>query len=185
MNKQKRYRSARRLSKEICDQICHLYVNEKMSSKETAETLGLYGPTVIGVLRRLNIPRRSKSEAIKLAFSRGRKIRPKGERNPNWKGGTKEQSGYFMLWMPNYHRQTKKGYIYQHIYVWEQAHGKLPNDWVIHHLNGIKDDNRLENLLAMPRKNHKPNLLLDAVKKRLRKVEQELKSYKNQTKMNL
>jgi hypothetical protein len=51
-----------------------------------------------------------------------------------------------------------KGYyyrrVYLHIEVWENAHGPLPEGWVVHHINGNKGDNRLENLQGMPAKEH-------------------------------
>jgi len=55
--------------------------------------------------------------------------------------------GYIVMNTPN-------GYMGEHRYVWELAHGKLEKGWVVHHINGIKDDNRLENLIALPRHSH-------------------------------
>ena len=34
---------------------------------------------------------------------------------------------------------------------WQEAHGPIPKDWLIHSLNGDKGDTRLENLAAVPR----------------------------------
>jgi|GEM_PF-3410701 len=51
--------------------------------------------------------------------------------------------------------QLPNGVIkYEHILVWEAAHGPLPEGWVIHHKNGDPLDNTLENLQAMPRGTH-------------------------------
>ena len=36
--------------------------------------------------------------------------------------------------------------IYVHRKVWEEHHGPIPSGMHIHHINGIKDDNRIENL---------------------------------------
>lgn len=44
--------------------------------------------------------------------------------------------------------------IHEHRYLWEKIHGPLSQDWVIHHINGIKDDNRIENLISMHRMSH-------------------------------
>ena len=53
-------------------------------------------------------------------------------------------------------------WILEHRYIWEQANGPLPHGWIVHHLNGIKTDNRIENLLGMPRTEHGTIYLLQA-----------------------
>jgi len=53
---------------------------------------------------------------------------------------------------------TDDGYQSQHRYVWEQAHGKLGKGYVIHHINGVRSDNRLENLIALPKSQHNNNI---------------------------
>lgn len=81
--------------------------------------------------------------------------------------------------------KTKIGYVMvrvngvfvsEHTYIWEQEHGKLPKNWLTHHLNGIRDDNRIENLSGMPKKNHGPWTKLYATQERLREVEQLLEN---------
>lgn len=41
-----------------------------------------------------------------------------------------------------------------HRYVWMQVNGEIPEGYVVHHKNGIKDDNRIENLVLMSNKDH-------------------------------
>ncbi|MCH8990540.1 MAG: HNH endonuclease [Acidobacteria bacterium] len=68
----------------------------------------------------------------------------------------------------------------EHRIVWEQTHGQtLPSDWVVHHLNGVKDDNRPENLAAMPRHEHHthPRKALGPYEDRIRELEQRLASF--------
>lgn len=44
--------------------------------------------------------------------------------------------------------------ILEHRWIWQQRHGPIPKDYVIHHKNGNKLDNRLENLDLMSRPTH-------------------------------
>lgn len=91
--------------------------------------------------------------------------------HPNWKGGRiKTYNGYIMILKPEHPRVGKNGYIMEHILVWEEAHSKpLPESWIIHHLNGIPDDNRPSNLEALPNKKH--YLVLQAKAKRIQELE--------------
>lgn len=58
--------------------------------------------------------------------------------------------GYVLLYMPDHHRADKRGRVMEHIVVWEQFYDRvLPDGWVIHHINHIKNDNSPENLRAM------------------------------------
>lgn len=78
-----------------------------------------------------------------------------GSQNNLWKGGVmKSDKGYKLLRMPEHHR-AKSGYVFEHIYVFEKETGiKVPHGCCIHHLNGIKDDNRIENLCLMTHSAH-------------------------------
>ena len=79
--------------------------------------------------------------------------RIRGELNGGWKGGkTRDRYGYV------YTRTGRVGgqsaYTADHRLVWEAENGPIPDGYIIHHRNGVKDDNRLENLEAMPRSEH-------------------------------
>src|SRR5205085_7410511 len=70
------------------------------------------------------------------------------EHAPIWKGGRHLlNSGYARVWAPAHPRAQKIGYVLEHILVMEQMLGRylLPNERV-HHRNGVRDDNRPENL---------------------------------------
>lgn len=94
----------------------------------------------------------------------------KGANNPNWRNGWTTDKGYI------YRRVGGLGHPYrpEHRLVWEEANGPLPKSWVVHHLNGVKNDNRLDNLAAMPRNSHHPDHLTKPYQKRIRELEVKL-----------
>ena len=101
----------------------------------------------------------------------GNKEFPRGEKHPSWKGGKrKNNQGYVYIKQPTHPRADKSGYVAEHILVWEQTHGKLlPEGWVVHHLNGKKDDNRSKNLEGLPNRKH--YLVLQVKAKRIQELE--------------
>jgi HNH endonuclease len=71
-----------------------------------------------------------------------------GASNGSWKGGRiRHKAGYVMIWVPDHPRAVKSPYVFEHILVMERLLGRhmLPEESV-HHRNGVKDDNRPENL---------------------------------------
>ncbi|MCJ7828256.1 MAG: HNH endonuclease [Dehalococcoidia bacterium] len=99
-----------------------------------------------------------------------------GENNPRWIGGKVYASdGYIRVLNRTHPRAEKSGYVYQHIVVWEEANKmSLPEGYAVHHLNGIRHDNRPQNLIALPRKKHHGNLIHQALKKRIRNLEAQI-----------
>jgi hypothetical protein len=71
-----------------------------------------------------------------------------GASNGHWRGGrTRHKKGYVMIRTPGHPRAISGKYVFEHILVMEQLLGRylLPEESV-HHLNGVRDDNRPENL---------------------------------------
>lgn len=79
-----------------------------------------------------------------------------GALNPNWKGGFRKSNGYIKILYKNHPRADRDGYVYQHILIMEKHLGRYlqPNIDDIHHINGIKDDNRIENLQLYSHREH-------------------------------
>lgn len=79
----------------------------------------------------------------RLCCSRGEK----GVRHKSWKGGrVADGKGYIRVYVEN-HPRKKDHYIQEHVLVMEKHLGRyLEKSETVHHINGIRDDNRLENL---------------------------------------
>jgi len=73
----------------------------------------------------------------------------KGEKNPSWKGGKfKDKMGYIFIYNPNHPNAMHNKYVLEHRLIIEKYLGRyLTKKETVHHINGIKDDNRLENLI--------------------------------------
>jgi hypothetical protein len=75
----------------------------------------------------------------------------KGKTSFHWKGGRiKDKSGYIQIWKPD-HPNAKggrdKSYVAEHRLVMSEHIGRpLLRHENVHHKNGKRDDNRLENL---------------------------------------
>lgn len=75
----------------------------------------------------------------------------RGSNHGMWKGGrSKTYYGYVMIYAPNHPYKSSNrglGYVLEHRLAMEKHLGRylLPKERV-HHLNGIKDDNRVKNL---------------------------------------
>lgn len=71
----------------------------------------------------------------------------KGKGNSNWSGGKYfDDKGYVRVRMTDHPYQVH-GYVYEHRLVLEDALGRYLRSWeACHHINEIKEDNRVSNL---------------------------------------
>lgn len=83
-----------------------------------------------------------------------------GSQGCNWKGGRiKDQFGYVLIYSPEHPKGKSNGYVHEHRLVMEKQLGRyLEKTESVHHKNGIKDDNRLQNLELMQCRVHNGNV---------------------------
>jgi hypothetical protein len=79
-----------------------------------------------------------------------------GSKHPNWKGGKNiNHNGYIVVYCSEHPYRNNHNYVFEHRLVIEKNIGRyLKPTEVIHHINGVKTDNRIENLKLMPKKEH-------------------------------
>jgi HNH endonuclease len=93
-----------------------------------------------------------------------------GKNHYKWKDGRiKDERGYIRILKPDHHFTNNLGYVYEHRLIWEEYYNccLLPVG-MIHHINGIKDDNRIENLQLMSRSDHGKHEAIEQWKTRKR-----------------
>ena len=130
----------------------------RWSEGEVAELRRLYPDTktkdIAEILGRTHVSVYKKAVALGLGksaeclFKTWSDVRRR-ELGYNWNGGVKRTSkGYNVV-------LTDEGYIMEHRLVMEKHLGrKMREDEVAHHINGIKTDNRIENLQLMTHGEH-------------------------------
>lgn len=136
-----------------------LYQKQELSQAEVARRLGVTQGAIWLKMKLWGIEARTREDGIRMDRLKGNWS---GEKNPRWNGGRHKSAAGYVFVRNKGSKASYKGYIREHVLVWERANGPLPDGWHVHHKNGIKDDNRIENLEAMPWKKHReliPELL--------------------------
>lgn len=115
-----------------------------MTLEEISKVFNIDRQTVLNYMRRYGIKTRSKAARDQY-----------GEKSSQWKGGrVKRQDGYIYVIAYN-HPAAHCNYVLEHRLIMEQSIGRyLTKDEIVHHLNGIRDDNRIENLQIMDSGKH-------------------------------
>lgn len=131
------------------------------------------------LLRRLKMGRPKGST---LTEEHKRKIREtlkgeyRGEKNSRWNGGRiKNSNGYIFIVKREHPLSSKHGYVLEHRLVMEKKLGRyLTPEETIHHINGIRDDNREENLCLINGKNHGTYTLQHILQQQIIELENKL-----------
>lgn len=123
------------------------YIDNSMSIMKIAKIYNVSTCIIRKYLIKFGISLRNHKESNSISNS--------GSKNPKWKGGYRIKEGYIQLLCPSHPAASGIGYVYEHRLVVEENIGRyLITDEHIHHINGIKTDNRIENLQILSNSDH-------------------------------
>jgi len=80
-----------------------------------------------------------------------KRIETLGGHGPTWRGGVRYvgNKGYVIIW-----DDIKKIYVREHRKIWEENFGSILKGYVIHHKDGDRQNNAIENLECLFKLNH-------------------------------
>lgn len=126
------------------------FLIEQYSSKsinKIAEELNVSPSIIYKYMDKYNIPRLNHLESCK-RYADNKPIKKKKR--------VSHGDGYIKLYMPWHYRANQDGYVLEHIALAEQKlNRRLLPDEVVHHINGIKNDNSLDNLVVLTKEEHR------------------------------
>ena len=149
--------------------LCRKYYVDKKSIKEVAKTLGVSTGYLFNYMKDNGFEKRKPGEhnigvtiseehkKIISATHKGKVLSQETKdkiSKAHFKGGIgqkkKRKDGYMAIYFPEHPQANSEGFIMEHHLVMECFIGRhLREDEVVHHINHIRDDNRLENLKLM------------------------------------
>ncbi len=150
------------------------YCDKEKTMRQIGEEIGCSAAAVMHNLRRCGIEARKLTDyppterqrecGRKLGYAgKGKKLTEeqrkrisemnKGRRARDYEFGGHEKmrdDGYIAVYVPDHPHANKEGYVMKHRLVVERDLGILiPEDHVVHHINGNRADNRIDNLALM------------------------------------
>uniref|UniRef100_A0A6M3KF57 Putative homing endonuclease n=1 Tax=viral metagenome TaxID=1070528 RepID=A0A6M3KF57_9ZZZZ len=147
--------------------LIHHYVTEKKSIRWISNLYGVSTELIRRRLKQYGVPVRHGGEAIETQWINNPARRKKqsefylsnvvksGQEHPNWKGGTEINDSGYILQYDNNHPKSHKNKVRAHRLIMENYLGRyIDRSEVVHHINGNRTDNRIENLLLMTNSEH-------------------------------
>lgn len=148
------------------------YWDKKLTMQTIADKCDVNRKTIGNWMDRFGIKKRNASENKKLVYenkdiwNKGLTIETdsriksrKGSKAPGWKGGRfKTKDGYIQIYKPD-HPRANRSYVYEHMLIIEKEIGRyLWKFEIVHHIDGKRDNNLLENLFLCKNKSEHNNI---------------------------
>lgn len=139
----RRKRTSRHAKLNDKDWLRKAYVEDGRSISSLAREAGCTVGPVRDALHALGIETRGSKAAYEISTQKRL-----GSTAGNWQGGRRIlRTGYVYIYAPDHPYATKSGYVMEHRLVMEKRLGRyLEPHELVHHINGLKGDNRDENL---------------------------------------
>lgn len=139
----KGYSLAEHMTQDQMNEVVRKYTKDMLSLPQIGKLYYCDKRTIATILKQNNIP---------LRIGKWQD----GNKHCQWKGGRWYKSGYIVIYKPDHpYAQKRVGVVAEHRLVMEEYLGRYltPKEHV-HHINGIRDDNRIENLQLISPANH-------------------------------
>jgi len=137
------------------------YIEDLKSVRQIASEIGATVGATHSAIRWLGIDLRKSRVGLDIRFPEGRF----GKNAARWKGGRRvSKAGYVRIYSVGHPLCSSDGYVMEHRLVMEEHLGRyLTKEEVVHHKNGNKQDNRIENLELLSTKQEHVSLHFAAI----------------------
>lgn len=151
------YSIAKPIPEGITQQICELYANTDLSVQQIQKQVNMRYNRVWSVIRgnfsEEFIANRKHTEYAKSKFGEKNPMYgKKGAEHHNYKGVVSDGKGYLMCLKPNWYTGREGSrHVFVHTVVMCEALGltEMPKGWIVHHIDGDKHNNDINNLALM------------------------------------
>ena len=139
------YRSKGETTKRFCSQQCNTIAHRKTVEKVCPRCGDTFS----------TVPSTNLTYCSRHCYELARTLSSTAGRMHNGRHAIRDHSGYIRIWEPD-HPAASQGRVLEHRWVVEQALGRiLRSDEHVHHVNGVKDDNRSGNLRVLDAQEHR------------------------------
>lgn len=123
-----------------------LHWEEEKSLRDIAREIHKSWWWLMDKVKKYKIPVRTREESIRISFKKKRKKVLVGKKSYGYRN-MKKTDGYWAIKMPEHPNANKSGYVMEHRLVMSEKIGRpLKKDEVVHHIDGNRFNNNLNNL---------------------------------------